>query len=333
MKNRKFRKLNKIKKIVIAGFVCLAVVCVNSIPYFSEDITTFESYVDVEEKIDEITDEIKIIEDETEEIVEDETDEIEEKINGNIEYENEIVIEVEENEVKIIEDVTIESDEIIELSKENVDIINPVTFTQNIEEVEKEVATASELEEIEVATPSMICIKVFWIDSMDLNESGISGSYNYKWDTFTVKKGEDFIAPDNVIKDIKHSSCNQVYKFVGFTTEDQKTKYWLHADYAAGEIMFDKTFSAEKDLVVWAVYEAKDTYISSIKLVDGELIFKATTIPNIAIKNIIVSDEAFENLKNGYKVLKKGDRYIAYTKDSKEGNPILEMDVKKKVQE
>lgn len=264
-------------------------------------------------------------------------------------------VDVEEDEDEIIEDTIIKSNDIVEPSIENEEKVDSTVATPEPEEVETEVVTASELEELEVATvseldeievatisevdevieeiatTSIVSVKIFWIDSVNLKDSGVSGSYNYEWDTFTVKEGEEFTAPDNVTKDIKHSNCNQLYKFIGFTTEDQKTKYWLHADYAAGEKMFDKTFPVENDMIVWAVYDAKDTYVSSIKLVDGEFIFKTTTIPNIAIKNIIVSDKAFENLNDGYKVLKYAGRYIAYTKDSAEGKPMLEEDVKEKI--
>lgn len=332
MQSREFYKL---KKIIIFSFMCLLLICVNTISHFAEEVLNADVVVDIEEKKDETILEKEIVEDIGK--IEDAT--LGEENDNNLLVDSALLEEVasSEKDDNIEEIVAEENEEKTgdETIESNEKVSDSAGDTKVIEEAEDEIATASEIEEIEeveVATSSVISVKVFWIDSISLNDSGVSGSYNYEWDTFNVKEGEDFIAPENVIKDIEHSNCNQVYKFVGFTTEDQKTNHWLHADYAAGEKMFDKTFPVEKDMVVWAVYEAKDTYVSNIKLVDGKLTFKTTTIPNIAIKNIMISDKEFENLKDGYKVLIIGDRYIAYTKDSAEGKPILEEDVKKKFQ-
>ena len=284
---------------------------------------------DFEEDIDEIENDMEEPEEEPgEDIIETEKEsDIKNNDETLSEDETEFNVENEEETAAIEKDVYFEN----ELNNENTDEVatgSDAEFVSEIEENNDDIveveATPSELEVIENEKCNVV---VYYLTDMKLKDRGNGGSYNYSWDTFIIDKNEEFNIDEKIPKVIKHSSCEQEYTLVGFTTENQIDTLWKGADYAGGEVTLEKNFIVDNDMEIFVVYEAKDTYISSI-IIDNEITYKTTTIPNKAIKNILISENADdtyvknENVKY-YKIKNNIDNTnYMFTKDSSEGEPI-----------
>ena len=346
--------MDKILKKVLMGMILVSLVL--CVPIFAEDVSETEASVSVEkgtEVVEKVATESKEMEEvDTEEKIDDKS----ESMEGD-ESEVESETEEEPEEEPLVDDVALvsedgtESETLVdsesEVEKESEDttessdeseVVEETTVEATVETI-GETTTVSEDSDDTIATISEASevsdekceVVVYWLTDMKLKEQGNGGTYNYSWDKILLDKGSEFELAESIPSVVKHGSCDQEYTLIGFTTENQKDNYWKGADYAGGDVTLDKNFVVDSDIEIYAVYEAKDTYISSI-IIDNEVTYKTTTVPNKAIKNICIfdtNDNTYvknENVKY-YKIKNNlNDVNYMFTKDSSEGAPIKACD-------
>lgn len=310
----------------------------------SEETTDDEILIDDEEKVEEKVVEPQAEEEVDEEILESFEEEPEEDIvEETLTETEETLTETKETLAETEETLTGTEENLAKTEEDIVDnetqeVVISTESECSDEEKLDDVYTESEKENIEdkVATSSTVSIKFNWLSNVCLDDIGMGGSYDANWKTIHIESGDEFEIPEEIALVLNYENCDQVYNLIGFTTNNQEETYWLYADYAGGEKMYDNaSFVVDEDIELWAVYEAKYKYVSSINVDNENITYKYTTIPNLAIKdikkidsndeNFVIDDEVFEN----YKFIEFGDEFIAYTKCAQYGQFLNEMDIKK----